>query len=113
MKSRILIVCLAGILLLFGWNGLGNSQQFAPNDASRQDSADIAINYKTAYPGSETWIEIQMKNPVEVSGYQFLLMMGGVDVAHFLLRRYRRMCGPRRSIRRLHVFRRGPPHLVE
>ncbi|MGB7061299.1 MAG: dockerin type I repeat-containing protein [Candidatus Zixiibacteriota bacterium] len=83
MKSKILILCLAGVLPLFGLSAPGITQQLTSPTTPPVDSVDIAIIYKTAYPGSETWLEVQMKNPMEVWGYHFQLTMIGVDVAHF------------------------------
>ncbi|UCG12198.1 MAG: dockerin type I repeat-containing protein [Deltaproteobacteria bacterium] len=83
MKSKILIMCLLGILLLFGLSVSGTTQQLTSPATPPVDSVDIAIIYKTAYPGSETWLEVRMRNPMEVWGYQLSLMMSGVDVAHF------------------------------
>jgi hypothetical protein len=83
MKSKILIPCLAGVLLLFGLSVPSMTQQHTSTATPPVDSVDIAIIYKTAYPGSETWLEVQMKNPMEVWGYHFQLTMSGVDVAHF------------------------------
>ena len=72
MKSKIPVLCLFSVLLLFGLSVPGMSQQHTSTATPPVDSADIAINYKTAYPGSETWIEVQMKNPMDVWGYQLI-----------------------------------------
>jgi hypothetical protein len=82
MKNKILILCLAGFLVLFGLGVPGMSQQHTSTATPPVDSADIAVMYKTAYPGSETWLQVQMKNPMEVWGYHFQLTMS-VYVAHF------------------------------
>ena len=83
MKSKILVLCLVGVLLLFGLIGQGVSQQRTSPATPPVDTVDIATIYKTAYPGSETWLEVQMKNPMEVWGYHLGLTMLGVDAAHF------------------------------
>ncbi|MGB2770252.1 MAG: dockerin type I repeat-containing protein [Candidatus Zixiibacteriota bacterium] len=83
MKSKILILCLASVLLLLGLNHPSVSQQANPPATLQEDTVDIAFSYTTAYPGTETWLEFNMKNPIEVWGYQLSLMMSGVDVAHF------------------------------
>jgi hypothetical protein len=74
MKSKFLIVCLAGVLLLFGLSVPGMTQE---------DSADIAVSYATAYPGTGKWLEVQMKNPMEVAGYNFYLVFSNPDLARF------------------------------
>jgi hypothetical protein len=83
MKSKILILCPAGFLMLFGLSGLGMSQQLASTDALRADTVDIAISHTTAYPGTETWIEILVKTPVPVGGYNFYLALSNPDLIRF------------------------------
>lgn len=84
MKSKILILCLAGVLLLFGLNVPGMSQQGTSAATPPVDSVDIAISYMTVYPGTDTaWLEVQMKNPMEVWGYSLYLMMSNSDAVRF------------------------------
>lgn len=84
MKSKILILCLTSVLILLGLSASGVSQQHTSTATPPVDSIDIVISYMTVYPGTDTaWLEVRMKNPMEVWGYQFHLTMTGVDVAHF------------------------------
>ena len=86
MRSKVVILCVTVFLLLLSLNGSANSQ---PSDLTGKidgDTIEIAIEYLTAYPGTETWVEVLMKNPVEVSGYRFLLEIypsGSLDIARF------------------------------
>ncbi|UCG12199.1 MAG: dockerin type I repeat-containing protein [Deltaproteobacteria bacterium] len=83
MKSKIFVLCFLGVLLLFCLSDQGMTQQLTLTDAFQEDSVDIAISYATAYPGTETWIEVQMKNPVPVAGYNFYIAFGNPDLARF------------------------------
>ena len=83
MKGKILILCLAGFLLLFGLSVPGMTQQHTSTATPPVDSVDIAISYTTAYPGSETWLEVSMKNPMPVAAYNFYLGFGNPDLARF------------------------------
>lgn len=47
------------------------------------DSADIAINYRTVYPGHFTEMELQLKNPMPVCGFNFLIKLAHGDLVDF------------------------------
>jgi hypothetical protein len=84
MRSKIFTLCMTSGLLLFGLNGSANSQPSGLSARLEGDSIDIAIEYTSAYPGSETWIKVMMKNPTtSVSGYSFDLRIGNPGLARF------------------------------
>jgi|GEM_PF-463914 len=47
------------------------------------DSADIAINYRSVYPGHFTEMEVQLKNPMPVCGFNFLIKLAHGDLVDF------------------------------
>lgn len=47
------------------------------------DSADVAVIYKTGYPGNVTDVEVQLKNPMAISGFQFMITVSNVDLIDF------------------------------
>ncbi|MGB8656644.1 MAG: dockerin type I repeat-containing protein [Candidatus Zixiibacteriota bacterium] len=51
--------------------------------AAQADSADIEIVYKTSYPGHFAWLELRMKNPMPVSGMQFMITVSNPDLFNF------------------------------
>lgn len=83
MKSKILVLCLAGFFLLLGLSIPGTGQQPISMGAFQEDTVDIGVSYTTAYPGTETWLEFNMKNPMPVSGYDLQLMMSNLKAARF------------------------------
>jgi hypothetical protein len=83
MKSKILVLCLAGFFLLLGLSIPGTGQQPKSMGAFQEDTVDIGVSYTTAYPGSETWLEVSMRNPMPVSGYDLELWMGNLGAARF------------------------------
>jgi hypothetical protein len=56
---------------------------FAANRVSAQDSADVAISYKTAYPGSFADVEVKLKNPMPVCGFQFMITTSNPELIDF------------------------------
>jgi hypothetical protein len=74
---------LTGLLLLLGLNGPVNGQ---PSDLAGKiddDTIDIAIEYLTAYPGTEAWGTILMRNPVPVAAYQLRFQLSSSHAARF------------------------------
>ena len=47
------------------------------------DSADVLILYKTAYPGSVTDVEVQLRNPMPINGLQFMITVSNPDLIDF------------------------------
>ena len=47
------------------------------------DSADVAIGYKTAYPGTIAEVEVQLKNPMRINGFQFMITVSNPDLIDF------------------------------
>ena len=81
MKSKVVTLYLTGLMLLFGLYGSANSQLSVKLDL---DTVDIQILYTTAYPGTDTvWLDVQMRNPVPVAGYQFVFTLSNPDIAKF------------------------------
>ena len=83
MKARILILCVACVLLLLGLKSPGMGQQLTSTDVFQEDTVDIAISYTTAYPGTEAWIEVLIRNNVSVEGYNFYLTLSNPDLIRF------------------------------
>jgi hypothetical protein len=83
MRSNVIILCVTGLLLLFGLSGTASSQPFELTTRVGGDTCDIAIEYTTAYPGTEIWITVLMKNSVPVAAYQLSFQLSSTDVARF------------------------------
>ncbi len=83
MSSKVVLPCVIGLLLLFGLNGSVNSQPPDLAGKVEDDTVDIAIEYMTAYPGTETWVTILMRNPVPVAGFGLLFQLSSTDPARF------------------------------
>lgn len=83
MKGKILILCLISVLLLFVLSVPGICQQLTSPATPQEDSVDIAISYAMAYPGTETWLEVSMRNPMPVAGYHLTLMVSNPDPGGF------------------------------
>jgi hypothetical protein len=83
MKSKTLILCLISVLLVFCLNDPGMTQRLASTETFQEDTVDIAISYTTAYPGTKAWIEVWIKNPVPVGGYNFYLTLSNPDLIRF------------------------------
>jgi len=83
MRSKVILLCLTSLLLLLGLNGSVNSQP--PDLAGKvgDDTVDIAIEYITAYPGTEAWGTILMRNPVPVAAYQLRFQLSSSHAARF------------------------------
>jgi hypothetical protein len=47
------------------------------------DSADVAISYHTVYPGHFAEIEVQLKNPMPICGFNFLIKLAHGDLVDF------------------------------
>jgi hypothetical protein len=73
MRSKVVILYATWLLLLVGLNETASSQLLPLTTKVSDDTCDILIESTTAYPGTETWITVWMKNPVPVIGYQFYL----------------------------------------
>jgi len=50
---------------------------------AQEDSAVVAVIYKTGYPGNVTDVEVQLKNPMRISGFQFMITVSNVDMIDF------------------------------
>jgi hypothetical protein len=49
-----------------------------------QDSADVRIGYKTAYPGNIAEVEVGLKNPtMNINGFQFMITISHPDLIDF------------------------------
>ncbi len=77
-KRMIILLALTFMLL-----GLGASQAIA-----QADSADIAIAYTTAYPGTHdgrmAWVEIWLDNhDFYIAGFQFMITLSNSDLVDF------------------------------
>ncbi len=83
MRSKIVLLCVTGLLLLFGLNGSANSQPPDLAGKVEDDTVDIAIEYMIAYPGTETWVTILMQNPVPVTAYQLRFQLSSSHAAKF------------------------------
>lgn len=84
MRSKVVILCMTGVLLLLGLNGSANSQTPDLPAMFEVDTMEIAIVYTTAYPGTEgMWLTVWMKNSVPVLGYDFYLGISNRDLARF------------------------------
>jgi hypothetical protein len=83
MRSKVVILCVTGVLLLLGLNGSANSNSPDLVGKIDSDTVDIAIEDYTAYPGTEKWVEVLMRNPVPVAGYSFLFQLSSSDPARF------------------------------
>jgi len=51
--------------------------------AQRQDTADVAIYYKTSYPGRFAELEVRLKNPVAIAGFQFMITLSNPELFDF------------------------------
>jgi hypothetical protein len=86
MRNRVVILCMTGVLLLFGLNGFANSQQSDLPRNLDSDTVDLAIVFATAYPGAEElWLEVRMKNPVALAGFAIELTLSRPDLVKFCL----------------------------
>jgi hypothetical protein len=47
------------------------------------DSAHVAISYKTAYPGNTAELEVMLKNPMPINGFQFMINISNPDLIDF------------------------------
>ena len=83
MRSKVVILCMTGLLLLLGLNGAANGQLSDLAGKIDDDTIDIAIEYLTAYPGTVTWVEVFMRNPVPVSGFILLFQLSSIDPTRF------------------------------
>lgn len=83
MRIKILIVCLSIIILTFCVIIRAESQQLDSQATLQEDTVDIAISYAMAYPGSETWLEVFIKNPMPVAGYQLVFTVSNPDLGGF------------------------------
>jgi hypothetical protein len=84
MRSKVVILCVTGVLLLLGLNGSANSNPPDLVGKIDSDTVDIAIEDYTAYPGTEKWITVWMKNPVPVAAYRlFFQLLASLDAARF------------------------------
>jgi hypothetical protein len=82
MRSKTVILCTTGLLLLVGLSGTVKSQPPDLATKARDDTCEIAIEYATAYPGTGIWVTVWMKNPVPVTGYNFVFQLSS-DAARF------------------------------
>ena len=73
LKPIIILLALAFIFCYLG----------ADRTCAQVDSADVAINYKTAYPSSVVDVEVQLKNPMPINGLQFMIGVSNVDLIDF------------------------------
>ena len=83
MRSKVVILCVTGLLLLLGLNGAANGQLSDMAGKIDDDTIDIAIEYTTAYPGTETWLTVFMRNPVPVAAYQLRFQLSSSHAARF------------------------------
>lgn len=83
MRIKAVILCLASILLLLGLNGSANSRPPDLAGKVEDDTVDVAIEDYTAYPGTETWGTILMRNPVPVAAYQLRFQLSSSHAARF------------------------------
>jgi hypothetical protein len=83
MRSKVILLCLTSLLLLLGLNGSVNSQPFDLATKIEYDTVDIAIEYTTAYPGTETWLTVFMQNPIPVAAYQLRFQLSSTHAARF------------------------------
>jgi hypothetical protein len=66
--------------------GLGSDQMssaFGSPSERQEDSADVAIVHTTAYPGHFTEIEVLLKNPMPIIGFQLLITISNPDLINF------------------------------
>jgi hypothetical protein len=75
-KDLKLIIILPALAFIFFYLG-------ADRICAQADSADIAINYKTAYPSSTAEVELQLKNPMPINGFQFMITVSNPDLIDF------------------------------
>jgi hypothetical protein len=85
MKSKTII---PSIMIVFLSLVITSAPKAQSNDFSRTSESDttleIAIAYTTAYPGSEAWIEIMMRNPqTRVSGFTLLVQITNSQAMRF------------------------------
>jgi hypothetical protein len=83
MRSKLFILWVTGLLLLFGLIGSANSQSSELATKVGDDTCDISIEYATAYPGREMWITVWMKNPVPVTGYDLHFLLSSIHATRF------------------------------
>jgi len=75
-KDLKLIIILPALAFIFCCLG-------ADRICAQADSADVAINYKTAYPSSVVDVEVQLKNPMPINGLQFMITVSNSDLIDF------------------------------
>ncbi|UCB51661.1 MAG: hypothetical protein JSV10_06630 [Candidatus Zixiibacteriota bacterium] len=75
-KDLKLIIILPALAFIFFYLG-------ADRICAQADSADVAINYKTAYPSSVVDVEVQLKNPMPINGFQFMITVSNPDLIDF------------------------------
>jgi len=83
VRSKVVILCMTGFLWLLSLNGSVNSQPSELAAGVEYDTIDIAIESITAYPGTETWVQVLMKNPVPVAAYQLRFQLSSSHAARF------------------------------
>ncbi len=83
MRSKLLLLCLSGVFLLLSLNGSVNGQPSDLAGKTQYDTVDIAIDYSTAYPGTETWVTVWMNNPVPVGAFSLFFQLSSMHAARF------------------------------
>jgi hypothetical protein len=76
-KDLKLIIILPALAFIFFY-------LVADRICAQADTADVAINYKTAYPSSVAEVEVQLKNPMPVNGFQFMITVSNPDLIDFI-----------------------------
>lgn len=83
-KSKPAILPIVFVLLLFLFCRSAQSQPPGPLPKSAVDTADIEIQYTSAYPGTDSaGIEVWMQSPVEITGYHFTFYLSNPNIARF------------------------------
>lgn len=49
----------------------------------QDDSADVAIDYTTCYPGHSVDVGVWLKSPVPIAGFQFMITISNPDLINF------------------------------
>ncbi|MGB8658202.1 MAG: FlgD immunoglobulin-like domain containing protein [Candidatus Zixiibacteriota bacterium] len=65
----------------------GFSDLTPPSPPKQVDTCDLEIMYKSAYPGHFYQMDLRLKNPQPICGFNFLIKLAGADVADFHTKR--------------------------
>ncbi|MGB8658205.1 MAG: dockerin type I domain-containing protein [Candidatus Zixiibacteriota bacterium] len=61
----------------------GQSDFLRSSSTMPYDTAEVEVLYTTSYPGRFAEVEVRLKNPDPIAGFQFEIILGGTDFINF------------------------------